>query len=416
MSDDARSLAAKYKIPVPTQLDQKDTIVVVEDQTDLRLIVAHQLQKMNFSSVKQAPNGYEALELIRTQRLKVAAIICDLDMPVMGGLDFLTELREATDLDRPPFCVTMDVVSKEKIMLAVENGCDEVLVKPFTLGDIGPKVRNAFSKFHNPQNPERVYELAKQSLRDGKLDQAMAIYTDLAAASKKSARPIVGMARIELKRQQTAKAMKLLAEAEARNPSYVHLFVERAMIYVAESNWEKAIELFKHAITLSPLNPMRYKSAADLLFKVKRYAEAVELLELALSHKLEFPDLYHYLSQAKFALKDFKLAAKYVRHALANDPENVAYLNQLGICFKETDQMDEAAKVYNQVIKIDPANAPALYNKSVLLHAKGELAEAIKLLERLLRKTPDFAAAQAKLEEYKREETKQGAEKKNGAA
>jgi tetratricopeptide (TPR) repeat protein len=410
---DPKSLSAKYKIPSPPALSAADTIVIVEDQTDLRLIVSHQLSKLSLGTCRQAGNGYEAIELIKTQKLQVAAYVCDMDMPVMNGLDFLTELRESGELDRAPFCLTMDNVNKEKIRLAVENGVDEILVKPFTLGDIGPKLRAAFTKFHNPNNPERVYELAKQSLRDEKLDVAETIYKDLAANAPKAARPVVGLARIEVKRNNPEKALQLLTEAEGKNKNYVHLYTQRAMIYAAKSDWSTAIENFKKAIELSPLNAVRYKEAADLLFKVKRYDEACELLETAIKHKLEFPDLYAYLSQAKFALRDYKLAQKYVRQALQSDAENVTYLNQLGICLKETQQMDEAVKVYNQVIKLDPANTDALYNKAVLLNTKGETEEAIKLLERILKKIPDHEVAKAKLEQYNKELAEK---KKPGAA
>lgn len=404
MSDEKSSnLSAKYRIPTPKGLDMKDTIMVVEDQTDLRLIVAHQLQKQGYNGPKQAANGYEAVESVKTQKLSIAAYICDMDMPVMSGLDFLAELRENQELDRVPFLLTMDNVSKEKIMLAVENGVDEVLVKPFTLADIVPKLKSAFAKFHNPNNPERVYELAKLCLRDGKLDQAEMIYKDLAATAPKAARPVVGIARIYTQRKDYPMALKLLAEAETKNPNYVHLFVERAMIMAAQNQWDQAIAGFKKAIDLSPLNALRYKAAADLLFQVRRYEEASELLEGAIKHKLDFPALYHFLSQAKFALKDYKSAQKYIRTALSADPENVDYLNQLGICLKETDQGEEAAKVYNQIIKLDPNNTHALYNKAVLMHSKGERDEAIKLLERLLRKSPGFQPAKNKLDEYQKE-------------
>jgi tetratricopeptide (TPR) repeat protein len=403
MSDDTRNLAAKYKISTPTQPDGKDTILVVEDQMDLRLIVVHQLQKLNFGQVKHCSNGYEAIEIIKSHEGKFSAYVSDMDMPVMGGLDLLAELRENQDFDRGPFCIAMDQVSREKLMLAVENGSDEILVKPFTLGDIGPKVRSAFSKFHNPANPEKVYELAKACLRDGKLDLAEKIYKDLAAHAPKAARPTVGLARIEAKRGKAEAALQLLTEAEQKNKNFVHLYTDRAEIYAGRGEFEPAIEAFKKAIDLSPLNAIRYKMAADLLFKVKRYQEAADLLEIALRHKLEFPDLYHFLSQAKFALKDFKAASKYIRSALGADAANVTYLNQLGICLKETDQMDEAMKVYNQIIKLDPANIPALYNKAVLLHAKGDRDEAIKILERVVKKNPDFAQGKAKLDEYLKE-------------
>lgn len=403
MTDDTRNLSAKYKIATPSGLTSDDTIMIVEDQTDLRLIVSHQLQKLSIGTTRQAGNGFEAIEMIKAQQLQVNAYVSDIDMPVMGGLDLLSELRENPDLSRGPFLLTMDNVSKEKIMLAVENGVDEILVKPFTLNDIGPKLKAAFTKFHNPANPERVYELAKRALKAGKLDIAEQVYKDLSATAPNAARPVVGMARIMHKRGDHKAALALLQDAEAKNKHYVHLYVERARIFAEQSDWANAIDGFKTAISLSPLNAMRYKDAADLLFKVKRYEDASKLLEGALQHKLEFPALFHYLSQAKFALKDYKMAQRYIRSALQSDPENVVYLNQLGICFKETNQMDEAVKVYNQVIKNDPTNTDALYNKSVLLNAKGDTEEAIKTLERLLRKAPGFEPAKAKMQQYQRE-------------
>lgn len=414
MADDARNLSAKYKIPTPPALDGKDTVMVVEDQTDLRLIVAHQLQKLNLGSAKQCANGYDAIEAMK-HGVKAAAFICDLEMPVMSGLDMLMELKENPALELGPFCLMMDNVSKEKIMLAVEHGADEVLVKPFTLGDIGPKVRSAFQKFHNPSNPEKVYELAKACLRDGKLDLSEKIYRDLALTAPKAARPVVGLARIEVKRGALDKALKLLEDAEKKNPNFVHLYSERAMIFVQRQDFPTAIENFKKAIAMSPLNALRYKDAADVLLRTKRYEETVTLLESALTHKLEFPDLYHFLSQAKFALRDYKAAQKYVKQALATDPENVVYLNQLGICLKETDQKDEALKVYNQIIKADPQNVDALYNKAILQHSRGDVGDAVKLLERVLRKSPDFALAKAKLAEYN-EEMAKGGKGTSGAA
>jgi tetratricopeptide (TPR) repeat protein len=401
MAEETKFLATKYKIKIPAQIDFKDNVIVVEDQTDMRLIVAHQLQKQSFSNVKQAANGYDAIELMKLNDITSAMYVCDMEMPVMGGIDFLTELRESPDLSIGPFCITMDNVSKEKIMLAVESGVDEILVKPFTLGDIFPKLKAAFAKFHNPTNPEKIYHMAKTRLKQGDLALAEAIYLDLAKVAPKAARPVVGLARIEVKKGNIQKALDLLEQAQKRNENFVHTYHERALIHSNASDWDKAIENFKKAIELSPLNAVRYKSAADVLFKVKRWQEAADLLEYAIKNSLEFPDLYNYLSQAKFALRDYKSAQKFIRQALGADPENVDYLNQLGICLKETDQFDDAHKIYNQVIKIDPANAPALYNKSVLLHTKGETEEAIKLLERLLKKHPDFAPATAKLAEYK---------------
>ncbi len=215
-----------FNIAMPAKLDPNQTVLVIEDQQDLRLIMTHQLQKLQFSKIKQASNGYEALEVLAEHK-DVSVIICDMEMPVLGGLEMLQELRERPELARPPFCLAMDQVSRERLMLAVENGVDEILVKPFTLADIYPKVLTAWKKFHNPRNPEKAYELAKLSLRDKKWDEAEKIYKVLSESSEKSARPLVGLARVYVGRDNPQKALEYLMQAEQRNYAYVHIFAAR---------------------------------------------------------------------------------------------------------------------------------------------------------------------------------------------
>jgi tetratricopeptide (TPR) repeat protein len=396
-----------FNIKSPEKMNTDETVLVVEDQQDLRLIITHQLQKLQFNKVKQASNGYEALEVLQETK-GVVAIVCDMEMPVMGGLELLAELRERTDLDRPPFCLIMDNVSKERLMLAVENGVDEILVKPFTLSDIYPKVNMSWKKFHNPKNPEKVYEMAKMALRSKKYDEADKIYKLLAESSDKSARPLVGLARSALGRKDPHKALEHLAMAEQRNKSYVHIFAARGEIYVEMKKFDDALKAFEQAITLSPLNPVRYRAAADILFQRERYKEAISLLEKAVKAGLEFKELFHYLSQGYFATKDYAKAQRYVKSALSLEPENVTYLNQMGICLKQQNMFDEAVKVYNQIIKLDQENIPALYNKAMLCEAKNEIPDAIKLLERAIKKDPNFAPGKAKLAELKAKTPKAG--------
>jgi tetratricopeptide (TPR) repeat protein len=397
---DKKTLAEEYGIKVGTQLDHEDPIMLVEDQQDLRLIVAHHLNKLGFTTVKQFANGHEALHFLKDNPTLIFPVtICDKDMPVLGGYDFLTEIKENPAYSRGSFTITLSNPDKDEIMLATENGVDEILVKPFTFKDLVPKLRNAHKKFNNPNNPEQVYELAKAELRNGNLDKSEHIFMRLAQSAKGSARPVVGLARIASEKKDHEKALKLLAEAEKRNKFYVLAYVERGRIFTKDNKIDEAIEQFKHAIELSPLNPLRYEEAAELLFKKQRYQEAATLLSMALEKNLSFPSLHNYLSQAFYSLKDYKKAIRHIKSALSLEPENITFLNQLGICYKESDQFDEAQKTYNAVIKLDPGNKAALYNKSVMLSAKGQHDEAIKLMKRCIEKHPDFEAAKRKLQE-----------------
>ncbi len=415
------SLAELFKLPCPEQIDVGQYVMIVEDQQDLRLIVAHHLAKLNYRKVSQTANGLEAITFLQQATAsdkKIAVTICDWEMPIMNGIDFLQEIRDNPDVERGPFIIAMDDPSKEKIMYAMENGVDEILVKPYTLNDVIPKMRSAFRVYHNPKNPEKVYELAKSLFRQEKYDESEQVYKAIAEHTQRAARPLVGLARIELKRKRTDAALTLLDEAEKRNPAFVHIFALRGEIQASQNKNDDAITSFKQAITLSPLNPVRYESIAKILFQLERYQDAVNILGLAEHNGLTFPTLSNYLSQGYFALKDYKQATRHIRHALSQDPNNVTFMNQLGICYKEQKMYDEAAKTYNAIIKIDPENISALYNKAVLVHSKGDIDEAVKLLERVLKRQPEFAAAQAKLEEYRREQNAKAdaAAKKDSAA
>ena len=398
--DDLKNLAAKFKITVPSQIDQSQSVLLMDDQQDQRLIISHHLGKMGYKNIKQCANGLDAFEILKAHGDTFSVVLASMESKVLGGIELLQEIQDSADVKRPPFLISMHSPSREKIMLATESGVDEIVVKPYTLKDIVPKMQRAFKVFHNPLNPEKVYELAKQMLRDKNLDTAKAIYTEIANVTTSAARPWVGLARIAVMEDQLEEALSHLEKAEKCNPHYVQIFTTRGRILVKKGKHEEAIKMFAKAIEISPLNPMRYEDAATSLFELKQYKEAINLLGVAVKNELSFPKLHHFLSQAYYAEKDYKMAIRHIRSALNAEPDNIIYLNQLGISYKESNQFDEASKIYNSIIKLDPENKAALYNKAILLNSMKKTAEAVKILERILKKDPSFGPAQTKKREY----------------
>lgn len=399
MSEDI-SIAEFFGINSPKEMNTNLPVLVVEDQQDMRLIIVHHLQKLQFKVVLQASNGLQAMKLLREHK-NCSAVICDWEMPSMNGLHLINEMRESMDVSRIPFCLMMDTVSKEKLMLAVEHGVDDMLVKPLKLSDLIPKIRNAFKVFHNKNNPEPVYELAKQALRVENWDEAERIFRELSIGSPNTARPLVGLAKVAYGRGDSSNALSYLDEAERNNPNYVHTFTLRGKILVKAGKVAEGLDSLKHAIKLSPLNPVRYQDCVDELLALKDFEAVPVVLDQAVKEGVQFPELYNYLSEAYYNLKDFKKAIRYIRTALDSDPDNIVFLNQLALSLKESGDKVEAQKTYNKVIKIDPKNIQALYNKSILLSQTGQIPEAIKLLERIVVQFPDFDKAPHKLEELK---------------
>ncbi len=398
---DTKTFIEQLKIPCPTQIDPKQTILLVSPMQDMRLIISHQLSKQGFKLIKSVSNAMEALDIVREGIVKVGLIVSDMEMPLMSGVDLINEIKADPDCYGSPFVLVVNSPNKQKIMLATESGVNEILVKPFSFKDMIPKLQTAFKGYHNPRNPEKAYDLAKALFRKEKYQQATLIYEKLGEMAEQSARPYVGLAQVAEKEGDHQKALAFLEVAQNRNKHYVHTYVSRGQIYADKKDFDKAIEQFKIAIEISPLNPVRYEAAAKLLFEKGKYQESVNLLSIAIKNELSFPALHHYLSQAYYVLKDFKKAIRHIRQALQHEPENIVYMNQLGICYKEAKMHEESLKIYNAVIKKDPENKSALYNKSVLLYTMGSTTDAIKILSRLVTLAPDFEAAHKKLKEYR---------------
>jgi tetratricopeptide (TPR) repeat protein len=406
MSAEEISIGELFGLDHPTDIDQSKPVLVVEDQQNMRLIIAHHLQKLQFKNVLQAANGLEAMEKLR-QHKDVSAILCNWEMPSMNGLHLIAEMRENAHVNRIPFCLMISNVSKEKIMLAIEHGVDDMLVKPLKLVDLIPKIRNSFKVFYNKSNPEPVYELAKKAMNDSNWDEAERIYRELSIASPNTARPLVGLAKVAWGKKELGNALNFLEEAETNNPNYVHLFSYRGKILAEQGKLDEGLSALKHAVALSPLNPIRYQDCVNLLIEHKRYEEVTAVLEGAVKEDVQFPELYKYFSEAYYNLKDYKKAIKYIRSAVGLDPENTVFLNQLAVSLKESGDHAEAQKTYNKVLKLEPKNLQALYNKALLLAQTGQINEAIKVLERTSKVYPDFEKAVTKLNELKIEVTKE---------
>jgi CheY-like chemotaxis protein len=79
-------------------------ILVVEDDLDIRELLAETLEDLGFSAVT-ASNGLEAARLVRTMPAPPSLILLDLMMPVMDGYAFLEERAKDSLLSSIPVAI-----------------------------------------------------------------------------------------------------------------------------------------------------------------------------------------------------------------------------------------------------------------------------------------------------------------------
>jgi DNA-binding response OmpR family regulator len=114
------------------------TILVVDDDEDLRAIVEFRLRREGWT-VHAAPDGDTALELARTVHPQVCVL--DVMMPRRSGHEVLRELR-ADDATRDIRVILLTARAQERdVSEGFSLGADDYLTKPFSPGELATRVK-----------------------------------------------------------------------------------------------------------------------------------------------------------------------------------------------------------------------------------------------------------------------------------
>lgn len=119
-------------------LNESPTVLVVEDEQDIRELLAYNLEREGYTSL-QAADGKEGLDMARTR--KPDLILLDLMLPKMDGLAVCRELeRDAATVHIPIIMLTARGEDVDRI-LGFELGADDYVVKPFNIRELLLRIR-----------------------------------------------------------------------------------------------------------------------------------------------------------------------------------------------------------------------------------------------------------------------------------
>ena len=124
--------------PVMTHTQQLNILLVEDDEVDV-MNVQRALKKNNATStLYRAANGIEALAMLRSNN-QIATkdnsrllILLDLNMPKMGGLEFLKELRADPALCNFPVVVLTTSMQDSDLATAYKYNVAGYMIKPIT--------------------------------------------------------------------------------------------------------------------------------------------------------------------------------------------------------------------------------------------------------------------------------------------
>ena len=103
-------------------------ILIVDDDEDLRRMIALRLELFGYQNVATAPDGEAALELIRRREFDLA--ILDIEMPRLDGFGVLRALREDPERRHVPVIVSSGLDDLEAVARCIALGAEDYLLKP----------------------------------------------------------------------------------------------------------------------------------------------------------------------------------------------------------------------------------------------------------------------------------------------
>jgi DNA-binding response OmpR family regulator len=126
------------------------SILVVDDEPVVRDVLSRYLTREGYT-VSQAADGEEALSAIRSDPPQ--AVVLDLMLPRLSGLDVLKLVRMESDL---PVIILSARASEAERINGLQLGADDYIVKPYSPREVVERVRAVLRRSDGRQSGRRV--------------------------------------------------------------------------------------------------------------------------------------------------------------------------------------------------------------------------------------------------------------------
>ena len=140
--------------------EQKGLVLVVEDDAAIADLVALYLRREGFG-VQVERDG--AAGLAAVARVRPVAVVLDVGLPGLDGIEVCRRLRAADDWTPVLFVTARD--EEVDRVLGLELGADDYVTKPFSPRELVARVRSVLRRSAGPPGRAEVLELGGVALR-----------------------------------------------------------------------------------------------------------------------------------------------------------------------------------------------------------------------------------------------------------
>lgn len=117
------------------------TILLVDDNPNARKLMTRVLSEMGVHVIVQAENAIQGFKAFQTSAGTIDLIICDWQMPVVSGLDFLKRMKALHP--EVPFIMVTGKGDIDSVKDAGAHGVTGYIVKPYSPMQVQEKLFDA---------------------------------------------------------------------------------------------------------------------------------------------------------------------------------------------------------------------------------------------------------------------------------
>ncbi|MFW6284328.1 MAG: putative bifunctional diguanylate cyclase/phosphodiesterase, partial [Desulfosalsimonas sp.] len=134
----------------------EEAILVAEDVRSSRRALVSMLQKQGFSSIYEAQNGQQAVDMLRSQSIDL--VLLDIMMPEVDGFAVLKAMKADVGLRLVPVIMITAIDDMDSAVKCIEMGAEDYLIKPFNPVMLRARITASLEK-------KRLREIEKEYLR-----------------------------------------------------------------------------------------------------------------------------------------------------------------------------------------------------------------------------------------------------------
>ena len=121
----------------------KHTILIIEDEKDIRELLIYNLQKEGYATLDSG-DGKQGLDMARSKLPDL--IVLDLMLPGLDGLSICRELERGSNTATIPMLMLTAKGEELDRVVGLELGADDYLVKPFSVRELLLRIRNILKR------------------------------------------------------------------------------------------------------------------------------------------------------------------------------------------------------------------------------------------------------------------------------